>query len=135
MRATSPMLATLADAPFDDPGWAFELKWDGYRALALVTSEATVLRSRTGRTSPPPIPSLGDLRRRLICQEAVLDGEVVVLDPTGRPTSAPSDGRGPFTYVVFDLLHVDGEWIEDLPWRERRARLAEVVAPEARRRC
>ena len=125
------MLASVADAPFDDPAWAFELKWDGYRALALVTSDATVLRSRNGQDLTRRYPELGDLRRRLMCQEAVLDGEVVVLRPDGTPDfGALAAGRGPFTYVVFDLLHVDGAWIEDLPWRERRARLAQVVAPE-----
>lgn len=131
MRATSPMLASTADAPFDDPAWAFELKWDGYRALALVTSDATMLRSRNGQDLTARYPGLGDLRRRLMCQEAVLDGEVVVLRPDGTPDfGALAAGRGPFTYVVFDLLYVDGEWIEELPWCERRARLAEVVAPE-----
>lgn len=131
MRATRPMLASTADAPFDDPAWAFELKWDGYRALALVTSDATLLRSRNGQDLNRRYPDLGDLRRRVMCQEAVLDGEVVVLKDDGTPDfAALAAGRGPFTYVVFDLLYVDGEWIEDLPWRERRARLAEVVAPE-----
>ncbi len=131
-RAMRPMLAGVADAPFDGDGWAFELKWDGYRALALVTSDATELRSRTGRDLTASYPSLGDLRRRLLCQEAVLDGEVCVLGPEGKPDfNALQNGRGPFTYVVFDLLHLDGEWIEDRPWHERRALLASIVPPEA----
>ena len=130
-RSMRPMLASTAAAPFDDPAWAFELKWDGYRALALVTSDGTELRSRNGQDLTRKYPELGDLRRRIMCQEAVLDGEVVVLGADGTPDfGALAAGRGPFTYVAFDLLHVDGEWIEDLPWRERRARLAEVIAPE-----
>ncbi len=132
MRATAPMLASTADAPFDDPAWAFELKWDGYRALALVTSDATTLRSRNGQ----------DLTRRATRTCATCAGGSCARRrcwtarswcsrPRARPTSPPwPRGAGPFAYVVFDLLHVDGEWIEDLPWRERRARLAEVVAPE-----
>lgn len=131
-RAMRPMLAGSAAEPFDDPAWAFELKWDGYRALALVTSDATELRSRTGRDLTASYPALGDLRRALLCQEAVLDGEVVVLDPDGAPDfNALQNGRGPVTYVAFDLLHLDGEWIEDRPWSERRALLAGIVAPEA----
>ncbi len=64
-------------------------------------------------------------------QELVLDGEVVVLGPDGAPDfNALQNGRGPFTYVVFDLLHLDGRWTTDLPWSERRALLAGVVAPE-----
>ncbi len=130
-RSMRPMLASTADAPFDDPAWAFELKWDGYRALALVTSDGTELRSRNGQDLTRKYADLGDLRRRIMCQEAVLDGEVVVLGADGTPDfGALAAGRGPFTYVAFDLLHVDGEWIEDLPWRERRARLAGVIAPE-----
>ena len=132
-RAMRPMLASIRDTPFDDPAWAFELKWDGYRALALVTSDATELRSRTGRDLTASYPQLADLRRRLLCQEAVLDGEVVVLGPGGelrlqRPAERPAV---PFTYVAFDLLHLEGRWIEDLPWAERRALLAQVVAPES----
>ena len=127
-----PMLASTAEAAFDDPAFAFELKWDGYRALALVTSDATELRSRTGRDLTPAYPDLHDLRRALLCQEAVLDGEVVVLDDEGKPDfNALQNGRGPFTYVAFDLLHVDGEWICDRPWSERRERLAAVVSPDA----
>ncbi len=130
-RSLRPMLASSADAPFDDPAWAFELKWDGYRTMALVTSEGTDLRSRNGQDLNPRYPALTDLRRRVTCQEAVLDGEVVVLDAEGRSDfGALAAGRGPFTYMAFDLLYVDGEWIEDLPWHERRARLERVVAPE-----
>lgn len=130
-RAMRPMLAGSTDTAFDDPRWAFELKWDGYRALALVTSDATELRSRTGRDLTASYPVLGDLRRGLLCQEAVLDGEVVVLGPDGTPDfNALQNGAGPFTYVAFDLLHLDGRWIEDLPWSERRALLAAIVAPD-----
>ncbi|WP_217915699.1 DNA ligase D [Miltoncostaea marina] len=131
-RDTRPMLAGASTGPFDDPAWAFELKWDGYRALALVTSDATELRSRSGRDISSSYPDLADLRGALLCQECVLDGEVVVLDARGKPDfNALQNGRGPFTYMVFDVLHVDGRWVEDLPWTERRALLARVVAPEA----
>ena len=54
-RSMRPMLASTADAPFDDPAWAFELKWDGYRALALVTSDGTDLRSRNGQDLTPQV--------------------------------------------------------------------------------
>jgi bifunctional non-homologous end joining protein LigD len=130
-RELRPMLASSRQEPFDDPGWAFELKWDGYRALALVTSEATELRSRTGRDISGAYPELADLRRAVMRQELVLDGEVVVLDDQGRPDfNALQNGRGPFTYVAFDLLYADGEWLLERPWRDRRALLAGAVAPE-----
>jgi bifunctional non-homologous end joining protein LigD len=130
-RELRPMLAGSREDPFDDPAWAFELKWDGYRALALVTSDATELRSRTGRDMTGAYPELADLRRAVTLQEVVLDGEVVVLDDRGRPVfNRLQNGEGPFTYVAFDLLYADGEWLLERPWRERRARLAEAVAPE-----
>ncbi len=130
-RELRPMLASSRQQPFDDPGWAFELKWDGYRALALVTSDATELRSRTGRDLTGAYAELADLRRAVTLQEVVLDGEVVVIGEEGRPDfNALQNGRGPFTYVAFDLLYADGEWLLERPWRERRARLAEAVAPE-----
>src|SRR5262249_10217042 len=126
-----PMMATLVDAPFDDDGWAFELKWDGYRALALVTSDGTELRSRTGRDLRGNFPDL-DLRRAVLAQEAVLDGEVVVLDEKGRASfQALQAGRGPVTFVAFDLLYEDGAWLLDRPWSERTARLDAVLSPDA----
>lgn len=130
-RAMRPMLAGSAGEPFDDPGWAFELKWDGYRALALVTGDGTELRSRSGRDISGAYPELADLRRAVLCQEAILDGEVVVLDAEGRPSFADlQNGRGPFTFMAFDLLYADGEWLLDRSWDERRARLAAALAPE-----
>ena len=131
-RDLRPMLAGTVEEPFDDPAWAFELKWDGYRSLALVTSDGTLLRSRGGKDFTAAYPALGDLRRALLCQEAVLDGEIVALDAGGRPDfGALQAGRGPVTYVAFDVLHVDGEWVEERPWSERREILASVVAPES----
>jgi bifunctional non-homologous end joining protein LigD len=130
-RALRPMLATSVDEPFDDPGWAFELKWDGYRALALVTPDLTELRSRTGRDLTPGFPALGDLRRAIMVEEAVLDGEVVVLDRAGRSDfQALQAGRGTPSYVAFDLLYADGEWLLERPWSERRALLEAALAPE-----
>lgn len=132
LRQMRPMLAESVAEPFDDPGWAYELKWDGYRALGLVTPEGTELRSRNRRDLTGSFPELADLRRAVMCQEAVLDGEVVVLDAEGHSDfNALQNGRGPFTYMAFDLLYADGEWLLDLPWRERRDRLAAAIAPEA----
>jgi bifunctional non-homologous end joining protein LigD len=125
------MLARLGDAAFDDPGWAFELKWDGYRALALITGDGTRLASRTGRDLTPAYPALANLRRAVIAQEAILDGEIVVLDEEGRPDfGALQRGEGTPVYVAFDLLYADGAWTLDLPWSERRALLEGVVSPQ-----
>jgi bifunctional non-homologous end joining protein LigD len=81
-----PMLATLADRPFDDPDWLFEVKWDGYRVQAIVAEGKVRIYTRNGhdamtyfpRLLPPPA-------KWLAAEEAILDGEVVALDPQGRP--------------------------------------------------
>jgi bifunctional non-homologous end joining protein LigD len=130
-RTLRPMLAESREHPFDDVRFAFELKWDGYRALCLSTSEGTELRSRTGRDITATYPRLADLRRGLMCQEAVLDGEVVVLDAAGRARFGDLQaGRGEVSYMAYDLLYADGDWLLELPWEERRARLEAAVSPE-----
>ncbi len=133
-REMRPMLAQTADEAFDDDAWSFEVKWDGYRALALVTSDGTELRSRTGRDLTARFAALGDLRRSIDAQEVVLDGEMVVLDADGRAVFQDlQSGRGTATFAVFDVLYVDGEWIEDRAYGERRDVLRRVVpAPSAR---
>jgi bifunctional non-homologous end joining protein LigD len=130
-RALRPMPAEPCAEAFDDPGFGFELRWDGHRALCLTTSEGSELRDGAGRDLTPAHPALADLRRVLLCQEAVLDGAVVALDATGRADrEALVAGRAPVSYMAFDLLYLDGAWLLDRPWEERRALLARVVAPE-----
>ena len=126
-----PMLASLAEAeraPLDDPNWAVELKWDGYRALALVTGDGVDLRSRRGLDLTTRFPDLGDLRRGVRSQEAILDGEIVVLDEEGRADFGRLQaGLGTPVYVVFDVLYVDGTWQLERPLSERRDLLATVL--------
>lgn len=131
VRAMRPMLASAASRPPVGDDWAFELKWDGFRALALVTQDGTELRARSGADLGARFPGLGDLRRGVAWQEAVLDGEVVVLDDRGRADfQALQSGRGAVTYMVFDVLHIDGEWLCERPWAERRARLEAGLLPD-----
>lgn len=130
-RELRPMIASAWDAAFDDPDWAFEIKWDGYRALAYVGSDGTELRSRSGRNMTAAYPTLVDLRRATFAQEVVLDGEIAVLDDQGRAVFQDlQSGRGPVTFVAFDVLYVDGEWLVERPWQERRRVLEGVLTPE-----
>ena len=130
-RALRPMMATLWTEAFDDPAWAFEIKWDGYRALALVDSDGTELHSRSGRDMTGSYPRLADLRRAVLGQEVVLDGEIVVLDDQGRAVFQDlQSGRGAVTFAAFDVLYVDGEWLLETPWEVRRNLLARVLSPE-----
>ena len=142
----APMLATDGPATaFDDPGWRFEVKWDGVRALASVTAGSrggVRLVSRAGNDLTASYPEIGELVGRLSVGSAVLDGELVAFDDEGLPSfqrlqrrmqharpSAADRREVPVSYVVFDLLAVDGQPLIDRPLRERLARLDEVLAP------
>lgn len=133
-----PMKARLSELPADDAGWGFEIKWDGVRAIAYCETGRVRLVSRTGKDVTPAYPEIGAIAKALGGVEAVLDGEIVAFDPEGRPSfqrlqrrmhvRASSQIRRlreavPVTYVAFDLLHLDGESLLELPYEERRARL------------
>jgi bifunctional non-homologous end joining protein LigD len=126
-----PMLATPADALPSGEEWLFEVKWDGYRALAYVRNGGVRLVSRNGNDLTARFPEVARaLGPAVRSPECVLDGEVCALDEQGRPSfSAMQQGkRGtPIVYEAFDLLEVDGEPIVDLPLTERRKRLEQLV--------
>jgi bifunctional non-homologous end joining protein LigD len=131
----APMLATLAGDVPDGAGWLFEVKWDGYRAIATMRGGEVELRSRNGNPLNDRFPTVvGALVRALRTNDCVLDGEVVAIGPDGRATfSAMQQGKQgtTYVYVAFDVLEVEGESLVSLPLRERRERLVELV--DARR--
>ena len=122
-------LARLA-VPFDDPNWVFELKYDGFRALAAVEAGACSLVSRKGNT----YKSFGTLCQQVaaaIGHDAVLDGEIVHLDAAGRPQFYDlMRRRSPQHFIAFDLLWLGGEDLRQLPLLERKRRLRHL-APDA----
>ena len=133
------MLATPADDPPADDGWAFEIKWDGVRALTFLDDSKTRVASRRGEDTTHRYPELAGMAAQLGGREAVLDGEVVALDQEGRPSfqtlqlrmglSRPETIRRratevPVTYVAFDLLALDGEALLTEPYERRRELLA-----------
>lgn len=146
-----PMLA--ADGPghgFDDAGWTFEVKWDGVRAVATAVRPGagepghTRLVSRAGNDVTAGYPELDALWQRVLARNAVLDGEIVAFDDGGRPSFQRLQRRmhtrdprhvdraradAPVTYMVFDLLVVDGETLVDQPLAQRLARLDELLVP------
>jgi bifunctional non-homologous end joining protein LigD len=143
-----PMMARLGSLPRDDEQWAFEIKWDGVRAICHSEPGRLRLHSRNLLDITPRYPEIGRLNRALSHHRAVLDGEVVALDDKGRPSfgalqrrmhvSAESTVRRlaremPVTYVIFDLLWLDGHSLMELPYAERRARLAELGVGEGER--
>jgi bifunctional non-homologous end joining protein LigD len=125
-----PMLASPAAQPFDHADWLFEVKWDGYRAIAEVSREQVRLYSRNKLSFEKRFAPLVDSLQHLGV-EAVIDGEMVVLDDSGRPRfqliqDYPKSG-GSLVYVVFDLLYLDGHNLEKLPLIRRKEILAGLV--------
>ena len=139
-----PMLATLArpEDIVDEAEWAFEMKWDGIRVIAAVADGRVRLLSRAGREETERYPELVAELSRLGCREAVLDGEIVVLDPSGTPSFGLLQPRinltraadimaavrqAPAHLMLFDLLGLDGESLVRRPYQERRAALERLV--------
>jgi bifunctional non-homologous end joining protein LigD len=131
-----PMLASVAGEPFDDPDWVFEVKWDGYRAVAEVRDNGVSLYSRNGisfnKKYPPVVEALGKFGF-----DAVLDGEIVVVDEQGRPDFQmlqhyQDSKQGHLLYYVFDLLYFKGHDLTGLPLI-RRKELLEKILPSAPR--
>jgi DNA ligase D-like protein (predicted ligase) len=124
------------ELPADQGAWAFEPKWDGYRALGHVVGGGLTLRSRNGVDMAGWFPELAGLAGALGEHAGVLDGEVVAFDPEGRPSfealqqrMASRVGRrrgAAVTYLVFDLLWLDGRLLTGLPYAERRRLLEEL---------
>jgi bifunctional non-homologous end joining protein LigD len=126
-----PMLATLADKLPTGDDWAYEVKWDGYRALGYVRGGEPRLVSRNGNDLTKRFPDVAKaLAKAARSPECVVDGEVCALDEQGRPSfSAMQQGKSgtPLVYAVFDLLEVDGVPILDLTLVERRERLEALL--------
>jgi bifunctional non-homologous end joining protein LigD len=130
------MLATLGVLP-TGAGWAYEFKWDGVRAVTYLQPPALRVVSRNDRDLTSTYPELADLAGLLAGRRVVLDGEIVALDRTGRPSFAELQRRMhvrepspelleavPVSYYVFDLLHLDGVSLLAEPYRRRRELLA-----------
>ncbi|HZR84756.1 MAG TPA: hypothetical protein VFD92_26915 [Candidatus Binatia bacterium] len=128
MRFT-PMTLTRVPEPFDDPGFVFELKYDGFRALAFLEEKAVRLVSRHGNVYRQFADLCRDLAAELRCSKgAVLDGEIVCLDDDGTPVFEDLfRRRGQPVFVAFDLLELDGRDLRDLPLIDRKRRLRRVV--------
>ncbi len=125
-----PMLATLAQEvpqPFSD--WSFELKYDGFRALAGISDGKVALWSRNQLNLAPRFPTVALSLRELRTREAVLDGEVAALDAKGVPRfGLLQEGTHPIIYFVFDLLWLEGDDLREQPLEERRKLLQRVLA-------
>jgi bifunctional non-homologous end joining protein LigD len=130
-REYAPMLATLEQAIPRGAGWTFEVKWDGYRALAYVSQGEVRLTSRKGNDLTARFSAVAkEIAKGLKTPDCVLDGEVCALDEQGRSSfSAMQQGKAgtQIVYYAFDLLELEGEPLVDLPLSERRKRLERLL--------
>lgn len=126
-----PMLATLVDEPFDTPGWSYEVKWDGYRALAHINKGKTELMSRNIKPfTEKYYPLVAAMDAWSI--NAVLDGEILVIGKEGKADFSAlqnwrSEADGDLVYYAFDLLWYEGKDLTGLPLSERQAILKEIL--------
>jgi bifunctional non-homologous end joining protein LigD len=149
--APAPMLATAATGAGLDPDeeWAVEMKWDGYRAIAVVQDGRATITSRNGVDLTPAFPELAELPDSLDVDDAVLDGEIVVLGAGGRPDFGLLQTRlgltgekdiararkaAPVHLMLFDALAIGDRVLVEEPYRERRAALLGAVRSPGRGR-
>jgi bifunctional non-homologous end joining protein LigD len=137
-----PMLAESIEKPFDDQDWLFEIKWDGYRAIAFIENGKVRLVSRNQNELTARYPELKDMPEFIKAKTAVLDGEVVALDADGRASFSlmqqrtgfrPGGKRAaakadvPVLYYAFDLLYLDGYDWRRVPLVDRKKKLASLT--------
>ena len=130
----SPMLATLVDKPFDKEGWQYEIKWDGYRAVAFCNKDKVELKSRNDKSFNEKFYPVHKAVQQWNIN-AVVDGEVVVLDEDGKSNFGAlqnwrSEADGEIYFYVFDLLWINGRDLMQIPLSERRTILKEII-PES----
>ena len=126
-----PMLATTGKKIFNDPDWIYELKWDGYRALAHIEDGKVDIYSRNGISFNSKFPKLvEDLEQ--VENNVILDGEIVVLNKDGISQfqalqNYDENTPGSLRFYVFDMLFLNGHSMLDLPLLERKSLIPEVV--------
>ncbi len=140
--AIHPMLATSIDDPFDDPEWLFEIKWDGYRAIAFIAKGQVRLVSRNQNDLTAQFSELHNIPGSIKAETAILDGEIAALDEQGRSsfslmqqrTGIRQGGRRtgsrqdmPVLYYVFDLLYLDGYDLRRVSLEQRKDVLAQIT--------
>ncbi|HEY7525784.1 MAG TPA: DNA ligase D [Candidatus Limnocylindria bacterium] len=153
----APMMATLTDTAFDDDDWLYEVKWDGYRVEAVVSGGKARIWTRNRIDAATYFPNLAGPADWIDAGEAIVDGEVVAFDEEGRPSfsrlqektglralematrradpDAPRLTREereaiPMAYMVFDLLHLEGRSLLDVPLEDRKHLLRRVLRPD-----
>lgn len=138
------MLAESINEPFDSPDWLFEIKWDGYRAVAFIENGSVRLVSRNQNELTGRYPELRDLPKFVKAKNAILDGEVVAIDAEGKPSftlmqqrtgfrphgkRATADADVPVLYYAFDLIYLNGEDWRRVSLDQRKKKLSTIIVP------
>jgi bifunctional non-homologous end joining protein LigD len=144
-----PMLATNAAKAFDNPDWLFEIKWDGYRAVAFIEGGQVRLVSRSQNDLTKQFSELGTLPEFITAERAILDGEIVALDEEGRPSFSLMQQRTgfrpgksrlprregvPVIYYAFDLLYLDGYDLRRVGLEQRKQLLQDVIKKDTNKK-
>jgi bifunctional non-homologous end joining protein LigD len=129
-----PMLATLVENPPEGDEWLFEIKWDGYRAVAVKKDRGVELFSRTGRNVTAEFAAIARAVQQVPATSVVLDGEIVALDEQGRPSfqllqkrNQSQDRETRLYYYVFDLINLEGHSVIETPLRDRKQWLKTLI--------
>lgn len=133
-KTASPMLATLVDKPFDETGWIYEIKWDGYRALAMCNKKEINLISRNNKSFNDKFYPVYEAVKAWGIY-GIVDGEIAVINDKGVTNFGSlqnwrSEADGELIYYVFDILWLDGHDLTQLPLTERREILRSQLPPE-----
>jgi bifunctional non-homologous end joining protein LigD len=133
-KNVAPMLATLSKEPFNSPDYIYEVKWDGYRVVAIVDKEKVILQSRSQEYYTDRYKVVTQALQQL-GHNAILDGEVVALDVDGKPSfnllQKHRTAKPPLVYYVFDMLWLDGKDLTGMTLQERRAVLQGILPADS----
>ncbi len=131
-KSVKPMLCTLVKEPFDNKDWIFEIKWDGYRAITFIENGIVKLLSRNQNSLNDKFPLITK-ELSAYSGQAILDGELVVLDSEGKShfqlvQNYQKTGQGSLFYYAFDMLYKDGYDLTQLPLIERKELLKNLLS-------
>jgi bifunctional non-homologous end joining protein LigD len=146
--AIHPMLATLTEEPFQDSAWLYEIKWDGYRAVAFINDGKVRLVSRNQNDLTAQYPELSELGQQIRAREAIVDGEICALDEEGRASfslmqqrtgglgqrwkKGGGDAGISIVYYTFDLLYLNGFDLRRVELEKRKELLKQVLVRDER---
>ena len=127
-----PIIPVLRGVPFNDKAWVFEPKYDGFRGLLYITPASCTFHSKRGLELKQFARLCPELRDQLRCREAILDGEVLALNPEGHADfRLLMRGQGDLRYAAFDLLWLNGRDLRSHPLSDRKRRLGPLIPSAA----